>query len=162
MDRVVATRRTPVPRLSVHRWSARAGRVATGELQRTGMLPGLTGGVAGAGLIAVGGVLVGPQARPYGPGATIAGYVASYLGLLLLVGAWLHIGHVLRRQPGPAFRGRGGGRHAAALRHSPRGLVCQFGTSHPWCKSRSREDDRDPRTPRRRTPPTAPSRGSSI
>jgi alpha-1,6-mannosyltransferase len=105
MDRVVATRKTPVPRLSVHRWSPRAVGVAAGELQRTGMLPGLAVGVAGAGLIAVGGVLVGPEARPYGPGATIAGYVASYLGLLLLVGAWLHIGRILRRQPGVADAG---------------------------------------------------------
>jgi len=62
----------------------------------------LVAGVAAGSLIAAGGVLVGPQAGPQGRIGTITGYVGSYGGLLLLIGAWLHLGRLLRRRRGVA------------------------------------------------------------
>jgi hypothetical protein len=73
--------------------------VAVAQLRRAGALPGLGAGAAASTLIVVGGLVVGPQAGPHGPAATIAGYVASYGGMLALVGAWLHIGRLVGRDP---------------------------------------------------------------
>jgi alpha-1,6-mannosyltransferase len=62
----------------------------------------LAAGLTASLLIVAGGVLVGPQAAQRGVSGTVVGYACTYAGLLGLVGAWLHVGRLLRRQPGTA------------------------------------------------------------
>jgi hypothetical protein len=90
-----------MPRGPTVQLRTRSLTAAAAPLRRAGFRCGLAGGAAGSVLVAVGGVLVGPQAVPHGPAGTIAGYAASYGGLVLLVAAWLHIGRLLRHHPGP-------------------------------------------------------------
>jgi len=52
-------------------------------------------GVAGSALVVAGGVVVGPAAAPHASGARAAGLVATYAGIAVLVGAWLHLGRLL-------------------------------------------------------------------
>jgi alpha-1,6-mannosyltransferase len=78
----------------------RATAGLTSLLCSAGLWPGLAVGLTASMLIVAGGVLVGPQAGPRGVAATVVGYGCSYGGLLGLVGAWLHVGRLLRRQPG--------------------------------------------------------------
>lgn len=69
----------------------------------------IAAGTAAAGLIAAAGVVVGPAAGTRRPAVTVAGYAASYGGVVLLVGAWLWLGRIVARMPG-----RGGRRAVVA------------------------------------------------
>jgi len=57
-------------------------------------------GTAASVLIVAGGIIVGPGASSHGPALRLAGYAASYAGIVTLVGAWLYLGRALARSPG--------------------------------------------------------------
>ena len=62
----------------------------------------LWAGTGASALVVAGGVLVGPGAAPHGRVVSGVGYIAAYAGVLGLVGAWVWLGRLLTRCPGPS------------------------------------------------------------
>jgi hypothetical protein len=64
----------------------------------------IAAGAAASVLIVAGGLAVGPQAALHGRFVTVAGYAAGCGGVVALAGAWLWLGRLLVRSPGPSRR----------------------------------------------------------